>query len=271
MEPISTALMVGLPVLFGLLGDAFAAGDREEAERIRQQIADLYGPEALAEADRRATVGPSAMGRVQADPQAVAAQRLALRRLQEDAETVGLTDAERAEMAAGMDEAAQYERGQRGAILADAQRRGVGGSGVELAAQLQAQQGGAMRANRAGLEGAAMAARRRALANMQMGQFGGQMRGQGFEEDSAKARAADEIARFNAQMTTNNFWSAQGGKAQAKDSQARAKEGSAQNTQQTWAGVGAAGGHQAGVMAGQAWEEEMLAKYGPGWRGGGSR
>lgn len=247
-ELISTVAMLGLPMLFKALGDALSAGDRAEGARIRQQIADLYGPDALAEADRRSTVGPSAMGQVQADPQAVAAQRLALQRMQEDASTVGLTAEERAEMSAGMDEAAQYERGQRGAILQNAQARGVGGSGLELAAQLEAQQGGAMRAHKAGQNAAAMAARRRALANMQMGQFGSQLRGQDFGEKSDRAKAQDVIEKFNANHKVGNFWNATQGQAQALSNQAAVKEGQAQNTSQTWSGVGAAGVQATGSL-----------------------
>lgn len=248
MEPISTALIIGLPILTKALGDALSGNDRAKADELRQQIYNLYGPEALEKAQQDAQVGQSAMGQVQADPQAVAAQRLALQRLQEDSSTIGLTAPERAEMGAAMDDAAQYERGQREAILQNAQARGMGGSGLELASLLQGQQGGAMRAHAAGRDAAAMAARRRALANMQLGQFGSQLRGQGFGEDADKARAYDAIAQFNANNRRGVGSEFRAGQASALDAQAASAEGHARDTSQTWAGVGAAGVQAVGSM-----------------------
>lgn len=182
-----------------LLGKALAAGDRAEAERIRKQVLDSYGPEALSklEVDAQET-GPSEWENYKPDEQAMAAQRRALKGIEDDASTVGMTAAERAELADAMGQTAQQEQGQRGAIMANAQARGVGGSGFELAAQLSNQQGAAMRNSRAGSDAASMAARRRALAQMQLAEVGGKMRGQGLDEFASRAGAMDSIARFNA-------------------------------------------------------------------------
>lgn len=238
---VDDLLLVGLPLLGKLFGDALSSGDKAEAERLRGQILEQYGPEALQQAIKDAQVGKTEFENYQADPQAMAAQRLALQRLQEDAATTGLTAPERAELGQAMDETAQYERGQRGAILQDAQARGVGGSGLELAQQLLSQQGGATRAAAFGRDAAAAAAKRRALAGMQLGQFGGQLRGQGFEEFGSKARAQDAINQFNAANTRALGSEFRSGRSGALSDQAAAKEGRAQDTQKAWAGVGAAG------------------------------
>jgi hypothetical protein len=235
-----------IPIAASLIGAAMSAGDRAEADRIRRQILDQYGPEALAEVEKASQVGPSAMEGYQADPQAMHYQRLALARLGEEASTQGLTAAERGEMADAMDQTAQYEQGQRGAIMEHARATSTGGSGPELAAMLLSQQGGAMRGAAAGRDAASMAQRRRALANLQMGQMGGDFRRQGFDEFSAKARAKDAREQFNANARTGVKMGFLGGRAGALGMQAAAKEGAADDTQSTWAGAGAAGGAAAG-------------------------
>jgi hypothetical protein len=242
-----------LPILGAMLGKALSAGDREAADKLRRQIMEQYGPEALKELEvQAAQQADSGLNGYQADEEAVGMQRQALRRLQEDASTVGLTEAERAEMEDVKGEAAQYEQGQRGAILQNAQARGISGSGLQMAQQLAAQQGGAMRANRMGMDAAKMAAQRRALANMQMGQMAGQFRGQGFGEASGRAQAQDAINRFNAANTNqaNQFNSSL--QMQGKNQQSAAMgdyastlEQRAKEEEEMWANLGSAGARAA--------------------------
>jgi hypothetical protein len=91
------------------------------------------------------------------------------------------------------------ERGQREAILQNAQARGVAGSGLELAQSMLAQQQASNRAAQQGLDVASMAQQRALQAILQGGQLGGQIRGQDFEEQARVAAAKDAIAQFNAQ------------------------------------------------------------------------
>jgi hypothetical protein len=254
MDPITIALAVGLPTVGALLGELFSSGDREKAERLRTQIARMFGPDAMKSLEVEAVKqGVTEFDKVKPDEQSVAAQRLALQRLQEDASTVGLTAEERAELEAAKADSAQYEQGQRGAIMQNAQARGVGGSGMELAQMLQSQQGSAMRNNQAATDAAAMASKRRALVNLQMGQFAGQMRGQGWEEQAARARAQDGINSFNTDVanSTNRYntdtrkWGMDR-QAGVLSGQADAFDGNARDTKQTWAGIGQAGGQAAG-------------------------
>lgn len=89
------------------------------------------------------------------------------------------------------------DRGNREAIAADMARRGLSGSGFDVAAQLQGQQGTADQNAQNSLKIAAMA-QDRALQSIQgAGQLAGQYRGQDFNEASAKASAADKINMFN--------------------------------------------------------------------------
>lgn len=82
---------------------------------------------------------------------------------------------------------AARERMSRGAITTNAATRGVGGSGVEIAAQLANQQGGANRNAMAGTQAAADARTRAINALMGSANIAGNVRG----EDSS-------IAQFNA-------------------------------------------------------------------------
>lgn len=233
----------------GLIGQAIASGDRAKADALRQKALAEYGPEALAEIDRQSQVGPSAMEGYQADPQAMGYQRQALQRLSQDASTVGLTPEERAELAGAMDEEAGMVSGARGAVMDDARRRGISGSGLELAAQLGATSEGAMRANKTATAAAGNAAKRRALANLQLSEQAGQFRGQGFDEFSRKASAADAIAQFNAKNRQQNRLGFMDNRTALLTGQAAGAEGRAKDTQSTWAGTGAAVGQAGAAFA----------------------
>lgn len=86
------------------------------------------------------------------------------------------------------------------AAIANAQARGVGGSGMEFAMREMANQQGAERASNAGLEQAAAAARQRALYNQMYQQGLGQMRQQ---DAQAGQYNNDVINKFNAMNTQN--------------------------------------------------------------------
>jgi hypothetical protein len=75
--------------------------------------------------------------------------------------------------------------------------RGVGGSGAELASRLASSQSGVNQASQEGARLAAQAQARALQAIAQSGNMAGSMEDREFSQGSAKARAADEIARFN--------------------------------------------------------------------------
>lgn len=140
---------------------------------------------------------PTAFNDIKIDPTAKAAQMKALAKLGEISDEGGMTMADKAYLAKVMSTTAGAARGARGAILQNAQERGVGGSGVELIAQLMGAQGSASDANQAGLDVAAQAQERALQALQATGQMGGQIRGQEFTEASAAAAAKDAIEKFN--------------------------------------------------------------------------
>lgn len=145
-----------------------------------------------------ALVDTNAYEGINVDPGMRAAQMEALQGLQDVYQQGGLTAMDRSKIQQIQDEQSQFEKGQREAIMDNSRRRGVSGSGMEIAAQLMAQQEGANRAGRAGLDVAAMAQQRALEAMMQSGQLGGQIEDRSYGQQAQKAAAANEIAKFNA-------------------------------------------------------------------------
>lgn len=134
-----------------------------------------------------------------ADPTFVHGQKRVLDELL-DLTRPEMTAQERAMMEASRQAREQEFRGTREAILSDARRRGVGGGGAELAAVLDAQQGGA---NRLMLEdlGAQSNAVDRAMSALDAaGTVSAQGRHASFNEDFMRRSAADDVSRFNAGM-----------------------------------------------------------------------
>lgn len=201
IDPVTGALIgAGLNVAGSLIGEWWASADEEQRAELEKQAAALYGDISAPTLEKvlAEQMGPSAMEDVQVDAGARQARRDALSRLMEE----GLSGGDSAESRLALEESrratAQQERAQRGALMQNARARGVAGSGLEMAAQLQSQQGGADRNAMAGMQAAADA-RRRALASLaQGGDMAAGLEADDFGQKSAKAQAADRIAQFNA-------------------------------------------------------------------------
>ena len=187
------------------------------------------------------------------DPRLRQAQMKALTQLQGLSDANGLDPQARAMEAQGQRDSAEFEKGQRGAILNDAQARGVGGGGAELAAQLQAQQAGANRSAIVGQQSAA-AARARALQAMsEYSALAGGIRNQdeGDAKDSFGANMAKYGASRDARQGINSYYGAD-----------RAEK----------IGNGAAGGQAAGQVLGSLGQAASNAgSRGGGNQGGGSQ
>lgn len=147
----------------------------------------------------------SAMNNIESDPALKEAQMNALSELQNISKSGGLTAQDRARLGRIKSEEDTANRGKREAILQNMQARGIGGSGIGLAAQLQNQQDSAMRQSQRDMDVAALAEQRALDALMQQGQLAGNIRGQNFGEASQIAQANDAIAQFNAQNRQNQI------------------------------------------------------------------
>lgn len=142
-------------------------------------------------------MGPSEFGNIQLDPEALDAQRAALSKLGEIGQG-GLLLGDKVALQEIQDSLAQEDAGRQAAIQQNMAERGMGGGGAEIAQRLMSQQAGADRASANSRNVAAMAQQRALDAIMQRGQLGGQMRMQQYGMEADKARAMDEISRFNA-------------------------------------------------------------------------
>lgn len=130
-------------------------------------------------------------------PEFMAAQRQALQGMQEVVGGRGITEADRAVLNQIAAEEANRERASREAILQGAQARGVGGSGLELAAQLQAQQESATRSAARNADVAQAAQQRYLQALAQTGEMGSQFGQQEFARGATRGQAQDIINQFN--------------------------------------------------------------------------
>jgi hypothetical protein len=186
---------------------------------------DSYRPET----ESVVGLGPSAMQGISLDPATRAAQMQALGELSQMTEGDGMSAIDAANVADINRQIAQAQRGSRDAISANMRQRGIAGSGLELAAQLQAQQASADRASQAGLDEAANSMRRRMAALESLGSLGGNIRGQDFGEQAQIAGAQDAVSRFNAANRQDVYGRNTDRRNQAAEGDWRNRQGIANN------------------------------------------
>jgi hypothetical protein len=156
------------------------------------QIMGTYNPQAEQYFQQQQTE----MGNIQVDPQLEQAQMAALQSLQQMGQG-GLTASEKAVLNQLRRENSGQEQARQGAILQNMAERGIGGSGLELAARLSSSQASADRASQESDRLAAMAQQRALESIQKAGNMAGEVRGQDFGEKSQIAKAKDVINQFN--------------------------------------------------------------------------
>lgn len=180
--------------------DYFADLDLPDVQDMELQLQQLVEQGVLTPEQAQAElVGRSEMDNISTDPRLKQAQMDALLGLQEISDGGGLTAMDRANLNRVQTEENTAARGQREAILQNAQARGMGGSGLELLSNLQNSQDAATRASQRDMDITGMAQERALEALMQGGQLGGQMQAQDFNQQAQIAGANDAISKFNAQ------------------------------------------------------------------------
>ncbi len=157
----------------------------------------MEGPLSAANVD----VNPIEAAKMQLNPQLEQSQLAQLAALEDLRKSGGLTAKDRANLATIESDINRNERGQREAILQNAQMRGAATGGNALMAQLMAQQGSADRQSAAGMNIAGQAQDRAMQAGQGAGQLAGQMRGQTLGEQQAMTNAQNAINQFNAQQS----------------------------------------------------------------------
>jgi hypothetical protein len=195
MDPVTASILI--PAVVGAVSSYMQAGNNADAQKTIDDAVAKYGPEARALIEQELG-GPSAMAEVYGErlaPEAAAAQRNALRQLQQVSEQ-GYTPAEEAAIRQIQSETAATAASQRAATQEAFARRGISGGGAERVASFQAASQAANRAGQQGLDVAAQAQRRALQAMQAQGALGTSVRGQSFEEGRTRA-AADEARRIN--------------------------------------------------------------------------
>jgi len=195
-----------MPVILGILGVALVGSiiaqgmnDADTAAALRDAVAK-YKPEALAQVEEelRRPMAISALRAETEAPEAVAAQRNALRQLQQVSEQ-GYTPEEEAAIRQIQSETAATAASQRAATQEAFARRGISGGGAERVAAFQAASQAANRAGQQGLDVAAQAQRRAFQAMQAQGNLGTNVRGQAYGEAERRAMALDEKNRLAGQ------------------------------------------------------------------------
>lgn len=195
----------------GLFGDGGARQARKarkeieavqlpDIEKMRLELQDLVSQGQLSPEQAEAALAErSAMEGISLDPRLRNAQMQALGELQSRVDAGGLSDVDRANVARLQQETANQMRGQRESTLQNMRQRGMGGSGLELLAQLENQQSSAQNASMQAMELAALQQQQKMAALEQLGAMSGQVRNQDFDQAARVAQAQDAINQFNAQ------------------------------------------------------------------------
>lgn len=212
------AIPAAMAIGGGVIGQAQASGDRNRANQAYAnalaQLSGVYVPSIEEQKVAYQTPGlvgtynplleqspdqmATEMAGVSTDPRLQQAQMDYLQRLGQMGET-GMTMEDRAALDQIQRQTQAQQQSQQNAILQNMAQRGTLGSGMELAARLNASQQAADSASQQGLQVAAQAQKRGLEALAQAGGLSGQMRGQEFNEKSDIAKAQDVIGQFNLQ------------------------------------------------------------------------
>jgi hypothetical protein len=205
------------PIIGGLSGNISASEDADEARRMRQKAIEKWNELAvpsiqdqqlsLSRFQNAGAYNPNleqthnqvstSFNNIKTDPFVWQAQYQALRRLQDISSQGGMTAEDKDRQFQIHAENARQEKAQRGAITQSMAARGLGGSGMEIASQLQSQQSGANRNAEQSMGVQAMAQKRALQAMMGSGELAGQMERQQFGEQAEAAKAQDMINQFN--------------------------------------------------------------------------
>lgn len=212
----SVGVSVGAALVGNLVGDAVASGDvrrsKDAANRAYAELAAIGLPPDISkrvileqfqaagildpDLEKHIKMGESQQAKVEADPKLKEDQMSALEIIKQTGK-VGLTAEDRARVNETRKQLAQDAESKRQQILQQMQMRGMGGSGAELAMQIAESQASANRGSEEADRLAAEASKRALEATIRSGEMAGQIRTQQYGEDLNRAKAADELNRFN--------------------------------------------------------------------------
>lgn len=216
---ILAAVAVGTTVAGGIAGAIERSSASTEAKRMMQQRLEEYNkagmppesalPLVLQEFKQQGTISPalekeinvgaSKVAQIKEDPQLRNASVQGLQLLQQRSDK-GFGAEEEAAFNQARAQTGKETQGRLQSIIQQAQARGMGGSGAELAAQLSASQAGDSNLSAEGDRIAAERAKASRDAINQMISGNEQLRGQDFNVENTKAAAEDQLNRFRVGM-----------------------------------------------------------------------
>lgn len=147
-------------------------------------------------------LGKSRMGDVSTDPRLFDAQMAALSALEDQAES-GLSDADRFAMRQAEKDLNRQAKGRMDSVRQNMAMRGMGGSGLDLVAQMQAAQAADEAAATSSMQRQAIGSDNRVWARMGAGDLAGNMSREEYDRKARAAQAQDEIERFNTANAVN--------------------------------------------------------------------
>ena len=218
MEPMTMAAIAAAPAIGGVVGNLLGKSDRKRAQ---QMIAEAYAElasvglppdlskEIIYEQFQSAGILTpeleqdlgevhSQLAGYKEKESNLQAQQEALNALKQRSQQ-GLSMEDRMALGEVRGQAQRDAEAKRQQILQNMAARGQGGSGAELAAQLQASQAAADTQSRENLNIAAQAQKAALDALANRGQLAGQIRGQDLDVARSTLGAADTLAQFNMQ------------------------------------------------------------------------
>lgn len=213
--PWMAAAAVAAPIVGGLVGNLMSAGDKASAKKaMKQAVAELqaagYPPDVskeiiyqqfqqvgilTPELEEELNLAASEVAAIQEDPELRDAQLSALEQFRSQSRS-GLGPEERAALNQIRNEVQRDSEAKRQQIVSDMQRRGMGGSGNELMAQLQASQGAADLASQQGDSVSAMLAQRIREGAQNYANTASGIRSQDFDVNQARSQALDQRNQF---------------------------------------------------------------------------
>lgn len=243
---------MGLGTIGGVVGDIEAQGSMDQAQQAQQAalqgILNINTPtiaeeqvsptnEAVAgtlnpNMQSTAQIGSNAMAGISTDPRLQQAQMQALSQLQQQGQS-GFTSAQLAALQSANQQAAGQAQSANAATMQNMAARGMGGSGMELAARLSNSQNAANMANQQGNQLAGQAQQNALAATAASGQLGGQMQQTQFGQQSQVAAAQNAINQFN----TANQQNVIGQNTTAQNAAQAANLANAQNVANTNTGI----------------------------------
>lgn len=190
--PLAMAAAAGLPIIMGLIGEAMASGNAEEAERLRKQAIAQFNIDLPDLETIQAQSINSQAAQAQGSAEGKSSRLEALRGLQARAQE-GYTAEDRAAIGETLSEVDQQARGRSEAIM-----RGVDPtSGAALALRAGNAQNATQVANRRGLDIAAGSRAAQLQALQAQGQLAGQVDDSEFGQAYKRGGAGDAVAQFN--------------------------------------------------------------------------